>query len=925
MSEDTPGQVLPEDERSTEALSPPSSPPERIGNYCILQKIGEGGMGEVYHAQQETPVRRRVALKIIKWGMDTKQVVARFEAERQALAMMDHPGIAKIYDAGATDHGRPYFCMEYVKGEPITAYCDRHRLTTRERLELLMRVCEGVQHAHQKGVIHRDIKPSNVLVTIQGDKPVPKIIDFGVAKATDQRLTENTVFTRMGTLIGTPEYMSPEQAEMAQLDVDTRTDVYSLGVLLYELLVGALPFDPQDLRQAGLDEIRRKIREVDPTKPSTRISTLGDEQSQESARRRRTDPRTLSRQIKGDLDWIVMRALEKDRARRYGSPTELAEDIGRHQRSEPVLACQPSALYRTKKFVGRHRFGVTVAMAAALLLVGFAAHERFQSRRIAAERDAANRVLEYLKGVFEVSDPREAGGGEISTGDLLDQNVARIDEEFAEQPEIQAELLDTTGEIYLNLGLYEKAESLLTRALETRLRLLGNDHPATLTSTGNMATLLRAQGKLDDSEPYARQTLEGRRRVLGDDHPDTLTSINNLGVLLQSQGKLDEAETYYHEVLEGNRRVHGLDHRETLGALNNLGALCLSQGKLDEAETFYREALESYRRILGDDHPETLTAINNMGALYLSWGRFDEAEPYTREALAGRRRKLGEDHPDTLGSVSNVGYLVRSQGKLVEAEPYYREALAARRRKLGDVHPDTLGSINNLGALLQAQGKLIEAEPYFREALDGYRAVLGNDSPDTFVSIINMGYLLEALGRLEEAETHYREAHDGRRRVLGDRHPDTLTAINSVARVAQYRGKLIEAEALFRGELEGRRNLPDGDPAATAGTLVQLSILLNSSKRYGEAEPLLRECLEIRRSVLAPRHWLIANTQSILGESLAGQRRYEEAELLLLESYETLAENDEAPEARKRQSRIRLADLYATWGRPSKADEWRGD
>jgi serine/threonine protein kinase len=377
-----------------------ASPTLTFGAYNLLQRIGEGGMGEVWLAEQKRPVHRRVALKIIKAGMDSAQVVARFEAERQALALMDHPAIATVFDGGTTPQGRPYFAMEYVKGEPITTYCDRQRLDTKERLELFIRVCEGVQHAHQKGVIHRDLKPSNVLVTERDGRPTPKIIDFGIAKATTQHLSDRTIFTEFGVLIGTPEYMSPEQAELTGLDVDTRTDVYALGVLLYELLTGTLPFDGTTLRQKGLDEIRRVIREVEPPRPSTRITQRGPA-SLEAAKNRDSVPARLASRLRGDLDWITMKALEKERTRRYDTVTGLANDVRRHLHDEPVLAGRPGAVYRTKKFVRRHRFGVAAASVFVFLLVTFAAVMAVQAERIAVERDRANREAESARRVSE--------------------------------------------------------------------------------------------------------------------------------------------------------------------------------------------------------------------------------------------------------------------------------------------------------------------------------------------------------------------------------------------------------------------------------------------------------------------------------------------------------------------------------------------
>jgi len=409
----------------------------RVKNYRILQKIGEGGMGEVYEAEQEQPVRRRVALKVIKMGMDTKDVVARFESERQALALMDHPGIARVFEAGATERGQPFFVMEFIRGVPITDYCDRNKLRTRDRLELFIQVCVAVQHAHQKGIIHRDLKPTNVLVAVQDEKPMPKIIDFGLAKATAQPLTERTVFTELGQLVGTPEYMSPEQVELTGLDLDTRTDVYSLGVLLYELLVGALPFDSKELRKAGFDGLRRKIREDEPLRPSTRLTSLERESSSNVAKQRKTDPITLSRQLRGDLDWIVMKAIEKDRTRRYASASELAADIHRHLDNQPVLAGPPSSAYRLRKFVARHKVGVAAAsLVVFAMLLGITGTTTGLIRAIKAERvareeaEAARQVSEFLEGLFAVSDPGAARGNTITAREILDDGADKISREL---------------------------------------------------------------------------------------------------------------------------------------------------------------------------------------------------------------------------------------------------------------------------------------------------------------------------------------------------------------------------------------------------------------------------------------------------------------------------------------------------------------
>ena len=751
---------VPASEKSTVTKQPPAGKASHIGPYRLIQKAGEGGMGEVWHAEQTEPIRRRVALKIIKQGMDTRQIIARFEQERQALALMNHPCVAKVFDAGSTPEGRPYFVMEYVQGLPITEHCDRHRLTTEERLELFVQVCEGVQHAHHKAIIHRDLKPSNVLVTMEEGKATPKIIDFGVAKATAQPLTEKSLFTELGVLIGTPEYMSPEQADLTAQDIDTRTDVYSLGAILYELLVGALPFDSKELRQAGFDGIRRRIREQEPSRPSARLGALGGEATTESARRRRVDARTLRRQLSGDLDWITMKALEKDRQRRYGSPAELAADIARHLTHQPVAAGPPSAAYRAGKFVRRHRFGVAATTVGVIALLVFATAMGLQLRRTARERQRAEQVSRFLTSLFSSANPRMTAGKEVSLRQVLDQGAARIDTELAGEPEIQASLLHTIGGVYLALGLYDNAEPLLTRAMELRQRLLGHDHPDTLRSETSMALLYQRQGRHVSEQTMHQDVLERRRRVLGEDHPDTLWSMHNVAASMMQQGRYAEAESLHREVLGRRRRALGEDHPDTLSSMTGVANSLSYQGRYAEAEPLYREVLEKRRRILGEDHPDTLSSMESWANDSYRFGKFAEVEPIFREVLEKRRRILGEDHPDTLRSMGAVANCLVHEGHYAEAEPLFREALDKSRRVLGEDHRRTLGRKADLARNVGYQGNYVEAGLLFQEVLETQRRFLGEDHPDLGDTMYDIACLASLRGDRAKAIDWLNQAVD---------------------------------------------------------------------------------------------------------------------------------------------------------------------
>jgi serine/threonine protein kinase/tetratricopeptide (TPR) repeat protein len=647
-----------------------------IGPYKLMEAIGEGGMGVVYVAEQHRPVRRKVALKVIKPGMDTKQVVARFEAERQALAMMDHPNIAKVHDGGATEGGHPYFVMELVRGIPITDYCDRERLSIPERLELFVQVCRAVQHAHLKGVIHRDLKPSNILVTVIDGAAVPKVIDFGVAKATGGSLTERTIYTAFQQFLGTPLYMSPEQADLSGTDVDTRSDIYSLGVLLYELLTGTTPFDRETFGKAAFDEIRRILREEEPPRPSTRLSSLGETRTAVSANRR-ADARHLDRAVRGELDWVVMKALEKDRRRRYETANDFAADVTRHLTDRPVEACPPSAWYRSSKYARRHRAALTTAALVGLALVagtavstgqairaqraGTLAAQREREAQVAAAESKA--VLEFLvRDLLGASELEKALGRDVRMSEVLANAEKKLDSAFPDQPLVEAGVRHALATTFSSLGRYEVAWRHGSRAHDLRLRLLGPEHPDTMTSLHTLAGLLVRLDKWEEARKLSEQSVETRRRVLGPEHPDTLASMNILAKVLDGQEKLDEARTLHEQTLEIRRRVRGPKHPDTLESMNNLAYVLMRQGKHDEARTLLEKAVEISRLTLGLEHPLTLTSMSGLGIALASLGKHDEARTLLEKVVEVNRRTRDPEHPSTLFSMDILaGVLLASR------------------------------------------------------------------------------------------------------------------------------------------------------------------------------------------------------------------------------------------------------------------------
>ena len=704
-----------------------------IGPYRLVKKLGEGGMGQVWLAEQTAPLRRQVALKLIKIGMYDDSVLQRFQSERQSLAIMEHPWIAKVFDAGATADGQPYFVMEYVPGVPITDYCDRKRMKIRERLELFIKVCEGVQHAHQKAIMHRDLKPANILVVEVDGKPVPRIIDFGLAKAATPQLDGQTLFTQVGGWVGTPGYMSPEQADPSVADVDTRTDVYSLGAVLYVLLTGFLPFETKDWRKQRLDEFLRRLREEDPPRPSTKVG-MEKESSKTTAEVRGAEPKHLVSLLHGDLDWITMKAIEKDRARRYGAPSELAADIDRYLNHEPVVARPASTSYRLQKYVRRHRIGVAAAGALAFLLAGFAVVQAMQLQRTTRERDRANRITDFMTSMFKVSDPSEARGSSITAREILDKASKDIGPGLAKDPELQAQMMDVMGNVYKGLGVYSQAHTLLARAVDIRRRVLGSDHPDTLHSIDNLAWVLRQEGHLAEAEKLEQETLDIERRVLGPEHRDTAHSMNALAGILYSEGRFPEAEKLLREALEIYRRVLGPEHRETLNVMDNLATTFQKEGRYPEAEKLHRETLEISHRILGPDHPDTLATMHTLALTLREEGHNAEAERLFRETLDIQRRVLGSDHPDTLDSIELLAMVLAREGRYGEAETLYDEAVqrASKAQAKG-----LLGlAWYNFACGAAVAGHRDEALEYLRRAVDlGSEYALDMDTDNDLKSV----------------------------------------------------------------------------------------------------------------------------------------------------------------------------------------------
>jgi eukaryotic-like serine/threonine-protein kinase len=734
---------------------PPLLDNEReIGPYKLLSVLGDGGMGVVYLAEQSRPIRRRVALKVLKLGMDTEQVVARFESERQALAVMDHPNIARVLDTGVTPRGRPYFAMEVVRGTTLTGYADTHRLDTTERLRLFIDICNAIQHAHHKGVIHRDLKPSNVLVAAGDDGPVVKIIDFGIAKAVGFGLTEHTLVTRVGQMIGTPEYMSPEQAEMSGLDVDTRTDIYSLGVLLYELIVGALPFD---LSAKPDYVISHTLRERDVPRPSTQLTRLGDTLD-EVAKHRRTTPESLRRTLRGDLDWIILKAMDKDRTRRYATANALALDIGRYLANEPVIARPPSAGYRIRKFVRRNRGPVLAAalVVLALMLGGAAATLGFVEARRAqlrAEHAAATaqQVSDFLVGIFEVSDPGEARGNTITAREVLDRGADRIRADLAGQPVVQARLMTVMGDVYRHLGLYAEARPLLENAVAAAERAPDPDIAGLGEALRRLGVIYRLQGDAAAAEAPLRRAVEVARARRPVDPAELARSLRSLGGVYMQLGRNADAEPLLVETLALQEQTLGADDPEVGLTASVIGTMHLFDRQPARAEPYVRRSLAIDEKALGPEHPTVAESLSNLGALLHMQQRFDEASGAYERALAIWSRVLEPEHPLLATVHHNLGETRNAQRRYPEAETHLLHARSLKERIFGPGSLSNAATLKALANVYRDQGRYAEAEPLYLEALRIRESSPDSRQRDLQETLHAYAAMLRLVGRTDDA------------------------------------------------------------------------------------------------------------------------------------------------------------------------------
>lgn len=864
-----------------------------IGRYRLIERLGEGGWGIVYLAEQSQPVRRLVALKLIKPGMDSQAVIARFEAERQALALMDHSHIAKVLDAGTNEAGRPYFVMEFVRGAWLTQYCERHRVSTTARLELFIKICLAIQHAHQKGVIHRDLKPSNILVSDQDGVLTPKVIDFGIAKAVSGRLAEGALVTLAHQFIGTPAYVSPEQAEISGSDIDTRSDIYSLGVLLYELLTGGTPFDSELLLEKGLDEARRVIREVEPPRPSARLAALKGNALDVVAGAQASDASRLPARIRGDLDWIVMTCLEKDRARRYQTASALATDLQRHLSHQPISARPPSAVYQVQKAFRRHRFAFSAGIAVAgALVLGTVVSVSQTLRALRAERDAiaraerGARLEELVRHLFLGVQPDDANDAGAT---LLRRLLAQTESQLLSDPKVATPdegLARAIARTYQTLGDPRSAERLQRRilgALEKAGRAQTMDEALVLSELGLTLQSMGREAESTNALSTALGIAERQRRRF---QPGLSAVLVELAGVYNEIGEARYAEGLIADAVKQLTRLYGANAADTLVAKNRLAVTYFREGKIALAGDLAVKVLLLQKELVGPDDPETLRTMHLLAAIRQSEGKFKAAEALQSECLQRRRQALGANNPATLASMDDLAIVYSYEGRYRSAELLERAACAAHLKQFGERHRDTLAMKNNLAEHLRNQNRFSESEALYQEVIGGLRS------------------------------------------IFTDYHPLLLEAQNGLAILYCFEGRHEAARKISQAVIAACRRRGAAADSQLAAALEREAVSCLALGRFDEAEAAAAECLRLRTAGDAPPS-LRLGAEGLLGLSRAGKGRIGEAEENLDRAYQGLKWSEASLPAidRERIAEVLagLVAIYEKTGRPTLAAESRDE
>jgi serine/threonine-protein kinase len=808
-------------------------------------------MGIVYRAERaDGEFVQVVALKLVRRGFEGDDTTVRFRRERQILAQLDHPSIARLLDGGLHTDGRPYFAMELVEGEPITTYCDRRSLPIDARVRLFCRVCEAVQYAHGRLIVHRDLKPANIFVTAAGDL---KLLDFGIAKLlTYDDAVEATNLTRTGLRRLTPAYAAPEQ--LRSEPVSTATDVYTLGVILFELLTARRPSG------AG-SEAERPSLEAEPPRPSAVVVLRNDDAASidEIAQARGVTPRALAARLAGDLDAIVLKALRREPHRRYIGAGAVAEDLDRFLQGLPVAARPDGRRYRAGKFVRRHRVGIAVAVSLLLSLVAGLAATTWQARAKTLEAQKAEAVKAFLISIFQGADPAQAAGRDITLRQVLDEGAGRVQRDLAGQPAVQGELLTVLAGVYAELGVTERAGALTDQAFDIHERLHGADSALAATNLRQKASLAVARGDADTADRFAREALARHRRAHGSLHQDVAEDLDVLLLAARQRGRLPDALSAAEESLRIRRTIYGNEHRLVADSMNNLAVVRREQGRYEEAAALYSRTIDLRRRLLGGDHPHVALSVHNLSALQLFRGEFQQAASLSQEALERFRRLYGEDHQLTLSARNNRANIERVLGRFDAAEAELRSVLDSWARTEGTDHPNALITLAGLGRVHRDRGDPARAEPILRDADERWRRRMGAAHPLGAVIRRQLGGALADRGRYDDAGRLLREVLDRMRAAHGASHPEVAETLHELGQLARRRGDLAEAESRLVEALAMRRTFLGEQHVLTAETLAARGAARLAGNDPSNARQLLEDAVDILRRTLPANHPLVVS------------------------------------------------------------------